>query len=470
MEKKVIVGQPRLLRERAAPVWQRMKKAPQSIEPDPLIVIPAVKESSKLRVAAYCRVSTDLVEQETSIEAQEQHYRDLISSNPSWELVGIFTDQGISGTTTDRPAFQELMKKCEQHKVDLILAKSISRFSRNTKDLVTSVRFLSSVNTKVYFEKENLDTSAMASEFLLTLLAAFAAEESKSISGNVKWAIRRKFAAGTFVLSRAPYGYNKLPSSEGGGYAFSPEATIVRQMFNLALSGTGTYNIAESLNNRGIPSPNGDMWTPSTVLTILHNPFYTGDLMMQKSFMDENYKQRKNKGQLDQYLDEGNHDPLVSHEEFEAVQRLITRRASNPKGPASGVGRSPLICKNCGKPLNLEKGANPFYRCKSDFHCRIRVYEDDLRAAFVTMLNKLTFSQGLEPRRRVLTVYEAVVRKEGCTDFREIHRLRDAVEGRGMSDCYGPAEEQIMSDHIEYIVVDKKRLIFHFKCGLWLDE
>ncbi|MBR3316709.1 MAG: recombinase family protein, partial [Atopobiaceae bacterium] len=245
--KKVQVGRSRMLEELARPTWEAVSASPkektverraetrQKVEK---INAPAPVIQRKLRVAAYARVSTDLDSQETSIENQCDHYKSLIEANPAWELAGIYAESGVSGTKADtRPELQRLMQDCEAGAVDVIVTKSISRFARNTSECLSMARTLTSLGIRLIFEKENIDTETMESEFLLTLLAAFAESESQSISSNQKWSIRRRFQAGTYKGGKVPYGYRRTKK----GYIIHPaEAATVRRIFYALADGKGT--------------------------------------------------------------------------------------------------------------------------------------------------------------------------------------------------------------------------------------
>ena len=255
--KKVQIGRSRMAEEMARPTWNVASRtkaendAPKSTpdgaaytqtaetktaEPGKAktyrqveTISPAPTSPKTLRAAAYARVSTDLDSQETSIENQCDHYKSLIEANPAWELAGIYAESGVSGTKADtRPELQRLMQDCEAGAVDVIITKSISRFARNTSECLSMVRKLTGLGITLIFEKENIDTSKMESEFLLTLLAAFAESESASISTNQKWAIRKRFQAGTYKGGKVPYGYRRTKK----GYIIHPaEAATVRRIF-----------------------------------------------------------------------------------------------------------------------------------------------------------------------------------------------------------------------------------------------
>ena len=221
----------------------------------PVVIAALPSEVEKLRVAYYARVSTLLDNQQLSIESQQEHFEELIKSDPSMVFAGSYVDAGISGTKAEtRPELQRLLNDCRDGKIQVVMTKSISRFSRNTKDLLELVRLLKSYNVAVWFDKENIRTDSMESEFMLSLLAGFAEDGSRSISGNMKWAIRSRFKDGTYKQAICPYGYER----SGDQLVISPgEAEVIRRIFNMALSGLGMVNIAKTLNEEEIPGPTG---------------------------------------------------------------------------------------------------------------------------------------------------------------------------------------------------------------------
>jgi site-specific DNA recombinase len=249
----------------------------------------------KLRVAAYCRVSTDSDEQLVSLEAQRTHYEAYIKANPNWEFSGIYYDEGISGTKKEkRTELLRLLADCENKRIDFIVTKSISRFARNTTDCLEIVRRLNEIGVSIYFEKENINTQSMDSELMLTILSSLAENESVSISQNNKWSIKRKFQNGTYKLSSPPYGYDY---ADGQLHVNAEQAEVVRRIFSEALSGSGTKKIANGLNAEGIPPQRGDLWTSTSIRGILGNEKYTGDAIFQKTYTDKYFNKRYNNGE-----------------------------------------------------------------------------------------------------------------------------------------------------------------------------
>ena len=363
-------------------------------------------DNRKLRVAAYARVSTDSDAQLESLEAQKSHYESYIRSRDDWEFAGLYYDEGITGTKAEkRPELKRLMADCEMKKIDYIVTKSISRFSRNTTDCLDLVRNLLNLGIAIYFEKENLDTASMESELFLSILSSMAEGESQSISQNSKWAIQKRFQNGTFKLSSPPYGYDW----DGENMVINPEqAEIVKRIFSETLSGRGSQAIANKLNCEGIPSKRDGRWTASTIRGILENEKYTGDVIYQKTFTDSQYNRHKNRGQRNQYLETEHHDAIISHEEFEAAAAIITQHAAEKgiqKGARKYLSRYPfsgkIICGECGNTFKRRIHTCKGYKyaawcCTTHLDDKekcsmLYVREDDLQLTFTTMLNKLIF-------------------------------------------------------------------------------
>lgn len=256
--------------------------------------------AQKLRMAAYCRVSTENADQKESLEAQKAHYETWIKRHSDWEFAGVFYDFGISGIKADsRDGLQALLYACRTGNIDYVLTKSISRFSRNTADCLSLVRELLSCNIPIYFEKENIDTGSMDSELILSMLSSMAQDESESISKNVKWSIQQRIEAGTFKFGYPPYGYAK---DANGDLVIEPtEAEVIRLIFSSALNGIGTYKIAQMLESRGIPTRKGGKWSGSTIKGILVNEKYYGAAAFMKTYTDSSFRRHNNHGEVDSY-------------------------------------------------------------------------------------------------------------------------------------------------------------------------
>ena len=326
---------------------------------------PEVVRASKrqLRVAAYCRVSTDDEEQLTSYEAQKNYYTDKIMTNKEWTMAGIFADEGITGTSArKRPEFLRMIRQCKQGKIDIVLTKSISRFARNTVDCLNYVRALKELGIAVIFEKENMNTLEIDSEILITMLGAFAQSESESISANVRWGIRQAMKEGKATIQyKYLYGYRK--GDDGKPEIIPDQAEVVRKIYDLFLSGTPVRGIQEYLNANSVPNINGEpKWARSAIDSILTNEKYCGDVLLQKTYIDDciNKKVKKNTGQLPMYLVQNHHEGIISRETFDTAQAELSRRNAgrSPSKKNAPTGRSRysskyalsdrLYCGECG--------------------------------------------------------------------------------------------------------------------------
>ena len=281
--------------------------------------------NNKLRVAAYCRVSTGSEAQLESLEAQKSHYEQYINSREDWQFAGLYFDEGITGTKTEkRPELLRLIADCETKKIDFVIAKSISRFSRNTTDCLALVRKLQSLNIPIFLEKENINTGLMVSELFLSILSSMAEGESASISENSKWSINRRFQNGTYKLSYTPYGYDW----DGENMIINPaQVAVVKRIFADIISGKSTNAIADELNAEKIPSKKNTNWTSSTIRGILANEKYTGDVIFQKTYTDENFNRHTNYGEVDQYMASDHHEAIIIHADFDAANALVSQRA-----------------------------------------------------------------------------------------------------------------------------------------------
>lgn len=317
------------------------------------IIIPATKQEEQvvLRVAAYCRVSTDSADQLNSFAAQHTHYDELIKAHDKWQFADIYADEGITGTSAKkRGDFQRLLNDCRKGKIDKILVKSISRFARNTSECLEAIRELKSLGISVFFEEHSLDTKNVSSEMLTAVLASCAQAESESISKNMRWSYQKRMESGQFITCKAPFGYRLV---DGQLLVEETEAEIVRQIFDLFLSGWNTIEIAQELTRLGITTRDGlQSWYFTAVKSILLNEKYVGDALLQKKFSTDTFppEKRRNKGEMPQYYVENTHPQIIDREKFMTVQRLY-----QSKRPQI-VGRSKLdhslrrkvVCDCCG--------------------------------------------------------------------------------------------------------------------------
>lgn len=367
---------------------------------------PSSSAKKKLQVAAYCRVSTDSDAQLESLETQKTHYKNYINSRDDWEFAGLYFDEGITGTKADkRPKLMRLIEDCKAKKVDFVITKSISRFSRNTTDCLDIIRTLLNLNIPVYFEKENINTGSMESELFLSILSSMAEGESTSISENNKWGIKKRFENGTYKLGYVPYGYRW----ENGEIIVEQEqAVIVKRIFSELLAGKGTDAITKSLNDENVPTKKGGRWTSTSIRGILANEKYTGDCIFQKTYTDSSFNRHKNDGHLDQYYVPDHHEAIVSHEDFDAAATLIEQRA-NEKGIQRGSDKyqqryafsGKIICDECGDTFRKRIHSSTYGKyhtwvCNTHLadtsKCSmLYLRDDDIKLAFATMINKLIY-------------------------------------------------------------------------------
>lgn len=283
------------------------------------------KLPNKKKVAAYCRVSVEKDAMLHSLANQVSYYQEYISANPNWMFVGIYADEGISGTKGNRPEFNRLIEDCKAHKIDLIITKSISRFARNTTLLLETTRLLKSLNVDVYFEEQNMHSLSSDGELMLTLLASFAEEEAKSMSNNVRWKVQKTFEEGKVFGIHDFYGYKVVD----GNYVINEkEAKVVRDIFRWYVDeGLGIAVITNKLREENVPAPKSAKWHTSAVRWILKNITYTGNLMLGRCSLDMNENHsRRNNGKYPMYKVEDNHEPIISLDTFEKAQRIANDR------------------------------------------------------------------------------------------------------------------------------------------------
>lgn len=366
------------------------------------------KIKARLRVAAYVRVSTVNEDQLISLEAQKKHYKTLIEKNSEWKLVDIYCDEGITGTKKDRrPELLRMISDCEKGKIDFIMTKSISRFARNTIDCLELVRKLVNLGIHIYFEKENINTESMDSELMLSILSSLAESESISISENNKWAIRQRFKRGTYKLAYPPYGYDYV---DGQIIVNEEQAKIIKRIFKSVLNGKGTEKIAKQLNEEGVPTKRNGNWTGTTIRGIIKNEKYSGDVLLQKTYTDENFNRKANKGELDQYLIENHHEAIITHAEFEAANEMVEYQATQKNvksGSRKYQNRYPfsgkIECAECGDSFRRRIHTSTHIKyiawcCSTHIKNKnvcsmLFIKEERIHQAFVTMINKLIFGR-----------------------------------------------------------------------------
>ena len=399
---------------------QPRNKIVTKIDANPMLVQKS-GEYRSLRVAAYCRVSTDSDEQLESYEAQVSYYTDLIAKNPQWQLAGIYADEGITGTSAyKRDSFLRLMRDCNKGKVDLIVTKSVARFARNTVDSLSYARKLKAKGIGIFFEEQALDTRKENTEMVLGIYSVMAQAESENISANVRWGIQQRMKSGTYQFRYNIIGYikgeNGEPEIETNG------AAVIRSIYERYLDGFSLDQIKHRLESDGVLTAKGKtVWSKAIIRGILTNERYTGDMLLQKTFTENCITKKvvKNRGEMAKYLITNNHPAIIDRETFRLVQSEMARRNSKrrisdqaitPQGKYSGkyALSELLICGECGSPYRRRHwrcGGNmiPVWRCLNrvehgTIYCHaISIPEQKLHAAICRGL-----SQAIENREDVM--------------------------------------------------------------------
>ncbi len=382
-----------------------MAKKVKTIEPVRQKVLQELRP--KIRVCAYCRVSTDSTKQHSSYVAQAEYYKNYIESHYEWDFAGIFADESSGTKMRNRDEFIRMIKECEKRNLDLIITKSITRFSRNTIDSIETIRKLKALGVAVYFERENINTLSEQSELMLTILSSIAQGEAENISINTRWGVQKRFKDGSFIPSCIAYGYTK--DENGEIIIKEDEAEMVRRIFNEYLSGKGSYAIARDLTNDQIPTiRNADKWNDGVVKEILQNPIYEGKLLLQKTYTTEMlpFIRKKNHGERPMYSIEDSHPSIITTEQAERVREIYEYRRNQIGVDDSGKYQnryafsSKIICRECGGTFRRQKIyiAKPYEKiqwcCVKHIQdkdkCKMKaVREDIIKTAFLTMWNKL---------------------------------------------------------------------------------
>lgn len=414
-----------------------------------------LQSKRKKKVAGYARVSTDSEEQATSYAAQVDYYTRYIQSNPEWEFVGIYTDEGISATNTDhRNGFNQMVEDALAGKIELIITKSISRFARNTVDSLSTVRSLKEKGVEIYFEKENIWTLDAKGELLITIMSSLAQEESRSISENTTWGKRKAFADGKASVSFSNFlGYDRGPNGE---FVINEEqAVTVRYIYKRFLEGVSTYQIAKELTAMGVKTPAGkDKWYTSSVLSILRNEKYKGDALLQKSFTKDflTHKRVENNGEVPQYYVEGHHEGIVTADQYEQVQAELYRRQNMGRYSGVGVFSSILKCGECGGWYGAkvwhsnDKYRKVIYQCNKKYAkgCKCKtphITEDEIKKMFIKVANEL-FSEKDEIIANTKEMMEMV--------------CNTSMLDKELGDCI--AELNIIAEHMESAISENSRV------------
>ena len=424
----------------------------------------------KRRVAAYARVSTDYEEQITSYQAQVRFYTNYIQSRSDWQFVDVYTDEGISALNTKkRDGFNRMIADALDGRIDLIITKSVSRFARNTVDSLSTIRKLKEHNVECYFEKENIWTFDGKGELLISIMSSLAQEESRSISENVTWGHRKRFAEGRVTMCYGSFlGYRK--GEDGTPEIVPEEAEIVRYIFRHFIKGQTPYKIAAELTAQGVPTPGGKQkWTTGTIKSILTNEKYKGDALLQKKFTVDflTKKTKRNEGEVQQYYVENSHPAIITPEEFDLVQAEFEKRAKCGKQYSNtSIYASKILCGDCGGYFGAKvwhsnsKYRRVIYQCNSKFKnehfCTTpHLYEQEIQQKFLQ-----AFSQFFGQRQSVIEncrfVLNQLKKKNSVYDelqekFSEINeKLKRYIE-ESVDATESSLDYQVLNDQYEEI-------------------
>ena len=451
-----------------------------------------------LRVAAYCRVSTLMEQQESSYEAQVGYYTEKIKSNPNWKLAGIYADDGKSATSTRKRAdFQAMIDDCMAGKIDIVITKSISRFARNTVDSLTHIRKLKEKNIAVYFEKEGINTLEGSGELLITILSSQAQEENRNISENCRWGIVRRFEDGKVIVNHSKFmGYTK--DKDGNLIIVPEEAEVVRRIFRLFLEGNSSYRIKQILEADGIRTATGNtVWQATVIDKMLVNEKYMGDALLQKTYTVDFLTKKKvmNKGIVPQYYVEDDHEPIIPKELFHRVQEEKARRASiyradtkkkniEIKGKYSSkyVLSDIMVCAECGQPYRRQVwskyGAKrAVWRCDNRLkhgskRCKHSptLKEEILHEAIMTAVNSVVEDQGefvqafRENVIRIIGSYSAAAEPtEYDSQIEELQKkmmklIEDSAKAESADEVFDK-EYRIIADEIKELKKKKTKVV-----------
>lgn len=426
-----------------------------------------------LRVAAYCRVSTTLEQQETSYEAQVSYYTEKIKSNPNWKLAGIYADDGKSATNTKkRDDFNAMIEDCMVGKIDMVITKSVSRFARNTVDSLQNIRKLKEKNIAVFFEKEGVNTLEGTGELLITILSSQAQEESRNLSENTRWGLVRRFENGVVSVNHNKFlGYTK---DKNGELVIVPEeAELVRRIFRLYLEGSSVIQIAKLLESEGITTVTGGIkWWDSTINKMLSNEKYMGDVLQQKTYTIDflSKKRVKNDGIVPQYYIEDDHEAIIPKELFYQVQEEKARRASLSKTSAARRAKQEqekekskysskfalsdiMVCKECGQPYRRQVWSK--YGQKSAvWRC-----ENRLKNGTKNCKHSPTFKENVL-HEAIMTAINSVVENRGefVGAFREnVIRVIGSYSTRNISTEYDGQIEKLQGEMLALIEENAKQ-------------
>lgn len=328
---------------------------------------PATLHLKKKRIAAYARVSSGKDAMLHSLSAQVSYYSGLIQRHADWEFAGVYADEALTGTKDTRTEFQRLLADCRTGKIDMVITKSISRFARNTVTLLEATRELKAIGVDVFFEEQNIHTLSGEGEMILTLLASVAQEESRTVSENCKWRIRRQFKNGELARLRGMYGYR---IHRGIVEIASEQAAVVRRIFREYVGGTGSCVIARRLREEGIPPFGSGQWTQRRITDILKNEKYTGNALLQKKYVTDHLTKKlvRNKGRLPMYYAEGTHPAIIDQTIFDQAQTILAANAAKVQSRHTQPKRYPfsglIVCGNCGKSYSrIQSRGKAYWVC-----------------------------------------------------------------------------------------------------------
>lgn len=349
-----------------------------------------------IRLGAYCRVSSNSADQLHSFAAQIRYYKDYERKNPQYKLMDVYADEGLSGTDMKkRDELNRLIRDCKLGKIDRIITKSVSRFARNTQELLVVLRSLKEMGVSIYFEEQGIDSDKMNMEMLVTFPGMAAQQESITISDNMRWSYQKRMESGEFNCCAPAYGYDLV---DGQLVIKENEAAVIRRIFDLYLQGIGKQNIANILNAEGIPRRYGQKkWYHNTVNYVINNERYMGDALLQKKYTTDTlpFRKKRNRGEKPQYYVENSNPPIVSREIFQAAQELQKSRNISHKHGGVYVLTGILHCPECGRTFRrLLLNGMAYWLCSGKASgttdCRSRrVRENAVYDTFCLMVDKL---------------------------------------------------------------------------------
>lgn len=408
------------------------------------------------RVAAYARVSSGKDAMLNSLSSQINYYKQKIKSNYEWEFAGVYTDEAITGTDEQREEFQQLLKDCRHGKIDMVITKSISRFARNTLTLLKTVRELKAINIDVFFEEQNIHTLSEDGEMILTFLATFAQEESRSTSENMKWRINKDYEKGLIWGGNSCLGY-KLKDKKL--HLVSDEAEIVRLIYGLYIERFSDNEICRILESKGISPYKAKRWNRTTVMKILTNYNYTGDLLLQKTYRENHISktQLTNKGELNKYIVNNAHEQIISKEVFNEAQKIRKSKTANHKKISTNISpfKGLIKCGKCDKAYTVKNSKNSMvwmcstFRTKGKVFCHSkqvpndkvkeaainifkttefdrRIFENEIESIIVFPENRLLFKMKNGKEKEYIWEYES--RSKSWTDSMKEQAKKDRLK------------------------------------------